>query len=93
MALDITVQGKGLGAELLLDALSRAVSSTSEVGGRYVVVDALDEQAARFYERYGFAPIPDTAPQRLLQKVNAIAASLTGDASPAYGRDHATSFR
>lgn len=76
LALDVNLQGQGLGSELLVDALSRAVSATSEAGGRYVVVDAIDEDAAKFYARYDFVPIPDTAPQRLVQKVSDIAMSL-----------------
>jgi GNAT superfamily N-acetyltransferase len=54
LALDAKHQGQGLGAELLVDALSRAVGASDRVGGRYVVVDALDERAGSFYEKYGF---------------------------------------
>ncbi len=76
LALDLQYHGRGLGAELLADALSRAVLASNFVGGRFIVVDALDEQAGRFYEHYGFARCGDTATHRYVRKVSDIAASL-----------------
>ncbi len=46
-------QGQGLGGVLLADALTRA--ARSELGVFAMVVDAKDETARRFYERFGFA--------------------------------------
>jgi GNAT superfamily N-acetyltransferase len=76
LALDRELYGQGLGAELLLDALSRAVSVSNQVGGRYVVVDAIDESAAKFYTHYGFNPCADSTALRLVRKVSDIAVSL-----------------
>lgn len=77
LALDRSLQGQGLGAELLWDALSRAVAANRQAAARLVVVDAVDDAAASFYRRFGFEPIPDN-PLRLIQKLSSIEASLTG---------------
>lgn len=55
LAVDRTWQGHGLGEHLLLDALFRSLRS--EVASYAVVVDARDEAAMRFYDRYGFRPL------------------------------------
>lgn len=59
LAVDLSSQGRGLGAGLLLDALQRAVGAAELVGIRAVVVHALDDEAARFYEHFSFAPVSD----------------------------------
>ncbi|UEM03513.1 GNAT family N-acetyltransferase [Skermanella rosea] len=53
-------QGQGLGAVLLADALRRAYGSAGTVGSSMVVVDALDDNAARFYASHGFIRLPDS---------------------------------
>jgi GNAT superfamily N-acetyltransferase len=51
-------QGKGLGSILLADALHR-ISQASQVMAVYaVLVDALNDRAARFYRQFGFIPLP-----------------------------------
>jgi len=74
LALDRKLHGQGLGAALLADALMRIVAATKVVAARFVVVDAIDEPAASFYERHGFRRIPTT--NRLIQKVSDIAAAV-----------------
>ena len=59
LAVDRTVQGQGLGALLLVDALRRAQHLAEAVGIRAVEVDAIDEEARRFYVKYGFVPLAD----------------------------------
>jgi GNAT superfamily N-acetyltransferase len=49
-------QGQGLGGILLADALMRA--ARAELGIFAMLVDAKDEAAQRFYEHYGFTPLP-----------------------------------
>jgi GNAT superfamily N-acetyltransferase len=75
LALDRSLHGQGLGGELLLDALRRAVEASEVAAARLVVVDAIDEAAAAFYEHHGFIAIPGNR-QRLVQKINDIAAAL-----------------
>lgn len=76
LALAATLHGQGLGEQLLLDALSRCVAAGNLVGSRFVVVDAIDAAAEAFYQRYGFQPMPDTAPTRLIRRLAAVAADL-----------------
>lgn len=75
LAVDRSTQGAGVGGAVLADALTRVVEATNIVAARFVVVDALHERAATFYEHHGFTRIPDTL--RLVQKISDIAAALT----------------
>jgi GNAT superfamily N-acetyltransferase len=59
LAVDRQLQGKGLGELLLVDALTRAQRIHVEAGGIGLFVDALDEQAAGYYRRFGFDASPD----------------------------------
>ena len=59
LAVDRRCQGKGLGELLLIDALTRTRRVYTEAGGIGLFVDAIDEQAAGFYRRFGFAACPD----------------------------------
>jgi len=75
LAIDRSVQGQGLGGELLLDALETITTAARAAGGRLVVVDAVHEQALKFCERYGFIRIGRTL--RLYMKISRIESSLT----------------
>jgi GNAT superfamily N-acetyltransferase len=55
LAVDARHRRKRYGELLLLDAFSRALRS--EIASYAFVVDAKDDTAARFYCRYGFAPL------------------------------------
>jgi len=59
LAVDKHHQGKHLGQLLLVDALGRAQRIYSEAGGIGLFVDAIDERAAGYYQRFGFAASPD----------------------------------
>jgi len=59
LAVDRSVQGKGLGAFLLRDALTRSLDLSEKLGIHAVVVDALDAEAKAFYQRFGFLPLTD----------------------------------
>ena len=56
LAVDNSVKGQGLGGELLVDALFRAVKASQEIGIFAVRVDALDLTAKEFYLKYEFIP-------------------------------------
>lgn len=75
LALHRSLHGRGLGGELLCDALSRAVAASDIAAARVVVVDAIDEAAAGFYVHHGFVAIPGGT-RRLVQKVSDVAAAL-----------------
>jgi GNAT superfamily N-acetyltransferase len=54
LAVDLRHQGRGLGALMLRDALSRVALASEQLAVRAVVVHAIDDDAARFYAHYGF---------------------------------------
>lgn len=64
LAVRSDMQGRGLGAGLLLDALRRTLQVADIVGVRALAVHAKDEKAAAFYQRFGFAASP-TDPRHL----------------------------
>jgi GNAT superfamily N-acetyltransferase len=64
-------QGQGFGGDLLIDALKRAYLASLQVASWAVIVDALHEKAARFYEKYGFIALPGQ-PLRLFMPMKTI---------------------
>lgn len=54
LAIDRKQQGRGLGETLLLDAIRRVVRASTTIAVYAIVVDAKNERAQAFYERYGF---------------------------------------
>ena len=71
--------GQGLGGALLVRALRKAHDSADVVGSSMVVVDALDERAAKFCVAHGFVRLPES-PRLLLpmQTISALLASGPG---------------
>ena len=67
-AVDASQQGRGLGRALLRDALLRSLRITDDLGARAFVTDAKDEEAARFYRKFGFAQFPNSNRLYLLFK-------------------------
>jgi GNAT superfamily N-acetyltransferase len=63
-------QGERLGAILLADAVQRAYTSADTVGSSMLIVDAINERAAAFYEGNGFVRLPDSL--RLVLPMHAI---------------------
>lgn len=59
LAVDRSLQGQRLGEFLLIDALRRASYLATKIGIRAVEVDAINDDAKRFYERYGFLTLRD----------------------------------
>ena len=78
LALARCLQGQGLGASRMLDALVRATNAIDIVGGRLIVVDANDDKARRFYLHHGFRPAP-SQPARLFRKASDVAAAVRGE--------------
>jgi ribosomal protein S18 acetylase RimI-like enzyme len=54
LAVDRRQQGRGLGEMLLLDAIRRIVRASATIAVYAIIVDAKNERAKTFYERYGF---------------------------------------
>lgn len=61
LAVDKAAQGKGIGAFLLRDAMSRALSVAEQAGMRLLLVHALTDEARAFYEHFGFEASPTDA--------------------------------
>ncbi len=75
LAIDLSRQGQGLGGELLIAAGERALAVAAEVGGIALVIDAKDDQAARWYERFGALSLLDD-PLTLVLPLGAIAEAI-----------------
>ncbi|MDR3336812.1 MAG: GNAT family N-acetyltransferase [Treponema sp.] len=60
LAVDKTMQGKGLGSWLLFKSFEQ-VMRIAELSAVYVmIVDAIDSNAGNFYLKYGFVPLQDS---------------------------------
>lgn len=58
LAVDSRFQGRGLGADLLRDAVLRILQAAEIAGIRAILVNAISMNAKRFYEKYGFISSP-----------------------------------
>jgi predicted N-acetyltransferase YhbS len=58
LAVDQSLQGKGVGRALVRDAGLRVIQAADTIGIRGMIVNALSAEAKAFYERIGFEPSP-----------------------------------
>ena len=58
LAVHLAWQKKGLGGDLLADAIKRTLQAAAIAGIRALVVHALSEEAKQFYEQFGFQSSP-----------------------------------
>jgi predicted N-acetyltransferase YhbS len=58
LAVDRLRRGKGLGADLLRDAVLRVLAAGEQIGVRAILVHAISADAKAFYERFGFRASP-----------------------------------
>ncbi|MBF6365073.1 GNAT family N-acetyltransferase [Nocardia puris] len=77
-ALDRSLHGRGLGGQLLVDAVSRIMGAAQATGGRLIVVDAIDAEAARFYSKFGFIQVKNTENRLVMKMATALAAFGVG---------------
>jgi len=75
LATDSNWAGKGIGSGLLKHALHRCVTAARLIGGRALIVNAVDDEAAAFWTRRGFVPTKDD-PLTLFRSIADIAASI-----------------
>jgi GNAT superfamily N-acetyltransferase len=75
LATDKAWAGQGIATGLLRHALARCVTAARLIGGRALIVRAIDEGAAAFWRRRGFLPTKDN-PLLLFRSMADIAASL-----------------
>lgn len=65
LAVDTGFQRQGLGVSLLADACIKVAQASATLAVAGIIVDAKDQTAARFYQSFGFQPLPGK-PERLL---------------------------
>lgn len=58
IAVDASAQNRGLGKLLLADVLNRCAAVADKIGCHFIVLDAIDDNAARLYRRIGFHDLP-----------------------------------
>ena len=75
LAVDRSFARRGVGSGLLQHALLRCVAGAELIGGRALMVHAVDEEAAAFWRRKGFLPSKDD-PLILFRAIAEIVASL-----------------
>ncbi len=59
LAVDNSVQGRGLGGALLLRAADRCIRVAEDVGGVALLIDAKNDRATHWYESYGALRMDD----------------------------------
>jgi GNAT superfamily N-acetyltransferase len=80
LAVHRPAQGTGLGALLLGDACRRTAAVADEVASAGLLVDAIDDDATRFYERFGFTAFHDSS-RRLFLPMRTISDALSRPAA------------
>ena len=66
LAVSIRVQGRGVGVGMLKDAIRRTLVIADQAGVRAMLTHPIDDEAARFYTRFGFIASPLRDQQLLL---------------------------
>jgi GNAT superfamily N-acetyltransferase len=78
LAVDTRARGQGLGRYLFEEALGLTLqlAQTGPVAFQLFVTDALDAEAARFYEHFGLAPLAEDFPCRMVLDLRPLLAQL-----------------
>lgn len=66
LAVSLPDQGRGIGVGMLQEAIRRTLAIADQAGVRAMLTHPIDEEAARFYLRFGFEPSPIREQQLLL---------------------------
>ena len=71
LAVATGLQGRGLGGVVLQNALEQCVARADLAGGRIVIIDPIDERAAAWYRKIGFASLKGDAriPPRMYLRI------------------------
>ncbi|MEX2263520.1 MAG: GNAT family N-acetyltransferase [Bryobacteraceae bacterium] len=77
LAVDHGYQGRGLGRAMFRDAAYRVVQAADAIGIRGIVVQAISEEARKFYLALGFDPCTDE-PMTLVVTLSDLRAALSG---------------
>ena len=66
LAVSLQDQGRGIGVGMLQEAIRRTLAIADQAGVRAMLTHPIDEDASRFYRRFGFEPSPIREQQLLL---------------------------
>lgn len=66
LAVSLQDQGKGIGVGMLQEAIRRTIGIADQAGVRALLTHPIDEEASRFYRRFGFESSPIREQQLLL---------------------------
>jgi GNAT superfamily N-acetyltransferase len=69
LAISEDYKGFGWGKLLILDSLSRSLEVSKNVSAFAVIVEAIDDDGVKFYEKFNFQIFPDR-PHTLFQKIS-----------------------
>ena len=86
LAVSVQDQGRGIGAGLLQEAIVRTLQLAEIAGVRALLTHLIDEQAARFYRRFGFEASPIREQQLLLLLKDARKVAALRHATPTVPR-------
>ncbi len=76
LAVDEAWRGQRLGSDLLIDAARRSLAAAGTVGARAVIVQAVDDRARAFCEKFGFRPFSERQPLMLVLRMSEITGLL-----------------
>ena len=76
LAVSLAMHGQGLGGDLLLASVVRALAVAAQIGGVALAIDANDSKAAGWYERFGAIRLLDD-PLKLILPLGTIAAAVS----------------
>jgi GNAT superfamily N-acetyltransferase len=66
LAVSKHAQGHGIGRMLLIDAIQRTLSVSDQIAIYAMIVDAVNDNARGFYEKYGFTCLKDSSKRLFL---------------------------
>ena len=66
LAVNSSAQGQGVGKMLLADAIKRTLSVSDQIAIYTMIVDAINDTAKGFYEKFGFTRLSDDSPRLFL---------------------------
>lgn len=75
LAIDRSLQGQGMGYDLVQDAARRVIVAADIIGVRGLIVHAISDDATAFYIKCGFEPSP-TSPMTLMISLQDLKAAL-----------------
>lgn len=79
LAVAMSAQGQGLAMSLLFEAFHRAALAAEHAAARLIAVDPIDDEARRFYERWGFRPVDGDMGGRLYVRTRDVLPSFPAD--------------